>query len=169
MRVTVRGWGRDHGETEIVNVALRDAEGLGPGSYYSLSQAYWQVENEYLPKMAKAELSAGTEPLRLGGRYLLKVELSRKEIAKMFFATHNGDIVRTFKSLLEDEERQAEEEEQRQEAERRAAMLARHRRLAAQRERREVLEQFGEKLASLNERDGTARATSETETETQPE
>ena len=101
--------------------------------------------------LAKAKLSAGTEPLRLGGRYLLKVELSRDEIAKLFFATHHGDIVRTFKSLLEDEERQAEEEDQRQEAERRAAMLARHRRLAAQRERRELLEQLGEKLASLRQ------------------
>src|SRR5260370_25889118 len=118
--------------------------------------------------MAKAELAGGTERIGLGGRYLLKVELSRKEIAKMFFATHNGDIVRTFKSLLEDEERQAEEEEQRQEAERRAAMLARHRRLAAQRERRGVLEQFGEKLAWLNERDGTAVAPSRTEREKQP-
>ena len=76
MRVTVRGWGRDHGETEIVNAALGDPEDSRPGSYY-LGQGYWRVENEYLPKMAKAKLSAGTEPLRLGGRYLLRVELSR--------------------------------------------------------------------------------------------
>jgi hypothetical protein len=123
------------------------------------------VENAYLPKLAKAKLSAGTEPLRLGGRYLLRFELSREEISKLFYATHKGDLVQTFKSLLEDEERQAEEEEQRQEAERRAAMLARHQRQAAQRKRRELLEQFGEKFASLNERDGTARATSEAEPE----
>lgn len=166
MRVTVRGFGRDHGETEIVNVALSDAEeDSGPGSYYYLGQGYWQVENAYLPKLAKAKLSAGTEPLRLGGRYLLRFELSREEISKLFYATHKGDLVQTFKSLLEDEERQAEEEEQRQEAERRAAMLARHQRQAAQRKRRELLEQFGEKFASLNERDGTARATSEAEPE----
>jgi hypothetical protein len=62
-------------------------------------------------------------------------------------------------------ERQAAEEEQRQEAERRVAMLARHQRLAAQRKRRELLEQFGEKFASLNKRDGTVRATSEAEPE----
>jgi hypothetical protein len=164
MRVTVRGWGRDHGETEIVNVTLGDAEESGPASYY-LGQGYLRVENANLPKMAKAKLSAGTEPLRLGGRYLFRVELSRAEIAKLFYATHQSDLVQTFRSLLEDEERQAEEEEQRQEAERRAAMLARHRRLAALRERRELLEQFGERFASLNKRDGTARATSEAEPE----
>jgi hypothetical protein len=169
MRVTVRGWGRDHGETEIVKVALGDPEDTSRGSYYSLGEGYWRVENEYLPKMAKAKLSAGTKPLHLGGRYLLRVELSREEIAKLFFATHNGDLVQTFKSLLEDEERQAEEEERRREAEERAAMLQRQQRRAAQRERRELLEKFGEKFASLNKRDKTVRATSEAEPEPESE
>jgi hypothetical protein len=164
MRVTVRGWGRDHGETEIINVALGDTATDGDGYRY-LGQGYLRVENEYLPKMAKAKLSAGTEPLRLGGRYFLGVELSREEIAKLFFATHNGDLVQTFKTLLEDEERRSDAEERRREAEERAAMLERHRRRAAQRERRELLEQFGEKFASLNKRDGTAQATSMAEPE----
>lgn len=168
MRVTVRGWGRDHGETEIVNVALGDAAESDPDSYYP-SQGYVRVDNAYLPKVANAKLSVGTEPLRLGGRYLLRVELSRDEISKLFFATHKGDLVEMFKSLLKDEERKEEEEERRQEAERRAAMLARHQRWEAQRKRRELLEQFGEKFSSLNERDGTAQATSEPEPEPEPE
>jgi hypothetical protein len=67
--------------------------------------------------------------------------------------------------LLEDEERQEEEEQQRQEAERRAAMFARHQRLTAQRERRKLLEQFGEKFASLNKGNGAARDASEAEPE----
>jgi hypothetical protein len=166
MRITARGWGRNQGQTEVVNVALGQAvDGPGPGEYYHLGQAYLQIENPYSRNMATANVSAGTEQLRLGGRYLLKVELSREEIAKLFFATHHGDIVQTFKSLLEDEERQEEEEKQRQEAERRAAMFARHRQLAAQRERRKLLEQFGEKFASLNKGNGTAQATSEAEPE----
>ncbi len=164
MRVTVRGWGRDHGETEIINVALGDPEDPRPHSY-NLGEGYWRAENEYLPKMAKANLSAGTEPLRLGGTYLLRVELTREEIAKLFFATHKGDLVQTFKSLLEDEERQAEEEALQREAEHRAAMLARNRRSSARRERRELLEDFGEKFASLNRPNGTVRADSEAEPE----
>jgi hypothetical protein len=71
--------------------------------------------------------------------------------------------------LLNDEERKEEEEERRQEAERRAAMLARHQRWEAQRKRRELLEQFGEKFSSLNKRDGTAQVTSEPEPEPEPE
>jgi hypothetical protein len=163
MRVTVAGWGRDHGEKEIVNVPLGDAV-QHPGSY-ALGFGYWRVENEYLPKMAVAKLSAGTEPLRLGGTYLLRVELSREEIAKLFFASHKGDLVEMFRSLLADEEREDKEEERRQEAEQRAAKLARHQRLVTQRERRQLLEQFGEKFASLNKEDGTAQATSEAEPE----
>ena len=163
MRVTVRGLGRDHGEKEIVNIGLMDPEESSDGSYYPLLECYVRVENAYLPKMAKAKLSVGTQPLRLGGQYLLGVELSREEIAKLFFATHKGDLVVMFKSLLEDEARQAEEEERRREAEQRAAMLERHRQRMARNERRELLEQFGEKFASLNKRDKTAPAESEAE------
>jgi hypothetical protein len=166
MRIIARGWGRDQGEKEIVNVSLGEAvDPPGPGDYYSLGQAYLQVEDPYIRKLAKAKIAAGTEEVRMGGRYLLRVELTREEIAKLFYATHNGDLVHTFRSLLEDEERQEDEEEQRQEAERRAAVLARFRRSAARRERRELLEQFGEKFASLNKQDGTARATPEAEPE----
>jgi hypothetical protein len=163
MRVTIRGWRRDHGETQIVNVGLGDPE-ESHKSYY-LGEGYVSVENAYLPKMAKVKLSAGTQPLHLGGRYLLRVELTREEIAKLFFATHTGDLVQMFRSLLEDEERQAEEEEQRQEAERRAARDARIQRMMAQKERRELLGQFGEKFASLSKRGETAQAASEAEPE----
>ena len=101
--------------------------------------------------MTKANVSAGTEQLRLGGRYLLKIELRREEIAKLFYATHDGDIVRTFRQLLEDDERQEEEEEQRQDAARRLADIERRQRLAAQAEKRELLKQMREKLASLKQ------------------
>src|SRR4029078_3781029 len=133
--------------------------------YRRLGQGYLAVEDAYCRQTAKVKVKAGTEELRMGGRYRFTVEFSREEIAKLFFATHHGDIVQTFKSLLEDEERQEEEEQQRQEAERRAAMFARHQRLTAQRERRKLLEQFGEKFASLNKGNGAARDASEAEPE----
>jgi len=44
--------------------------------------------------------------LRLGGSYLLQVELRSKEITQLFYETHGGDIVRMFRSFIEDEERQ---------------------------------------------------------------
>jgi hypothetical protein len=152
MRIIARGWGRNQGETEIMNVALGDAvDPPAPGDYYSSGQAYLEVEHPYLRKRTTAKVSAGTEQLRLGGRYLLKIELSRDEIAKLFYATHGGDIVRTFRQFLEDEERQEEEEEQRQEAARLAASIQHHQHIRAQREKRELLKQVGEKLASLKQ------------------
>ena len=85
MRVTVRGLHRDCGETEIMNVAL---EPETRDSYYLSGRGYWRIENnEHRPKRTKAYLIASTEPLRLGGRYFHTVELSRGEIAKLFFAT----------------------------------------------------------------------------------
>jgi hypothetical protein len=77
MRIIARGWGRNQGETEIMNVALGDAvDPPAPGDYYSSGQAYLEVEHPYLRKRTTAKVSAGTEQLRLGGRYLLKIELS---------------------------------------------------------------------------------------------
>lgn len=154
MRITARGWGRNQGETEIMNVALEDAvDPPAPDDYYSSGQAYLQVEHPYSRKTTTANVSAGTGQLRLGGRYLLKIELSRNEIAKLFYATHDGDIVRMFRQFLEDEERQEEEEEQRQEAALRLASIQRRQRLAAQAEKRELLKEVGEKLASLKQRE----------------
>ena len=53
--------------------------------------------------MTKVCVSTSAE-LRLGGSYLLQVELRRKEIAQLFYETHGGDIVRMFRSFIEDEE-----------------------------------------------------------------
>src|SRR5262249_25507537 len=44
--------------------------------------------------------------VRLGGSYLLRVELTKEEIAKLFYETHSEDIVRMFRSFVEDEDRQ---------------------------------------------------------------
>ena len=44
-------------------------------------------------RRTKVRISTGTD-VRLGGTYLLHVELSRKEIAQLFFDTHTGAMVR---------------------------------------------------------------------------
>jgi len=81
MRIIARGWSRDQGEKEIVNVSLGEAvDPPDTGDYYSLGQAYLQIENPYSRKLAKAKVAAGTEELRMGGRYLFRVELSREKL-----------------------------------------------------------------------------------------
>lgn len=101
MRITVRGWGRDQGETVIMNAALAEAE--NPGGSYSRGKLYKAVEYPDARRLTKVRISTSTE-VRLGGTYLLHVELSRKEIAQLFYETHSGAIVRMIRSFIEDEE-----------------------------------------------------------------
>jgi hypothetical protein len=103
MRITVRGWGRDLGETEIMDAALEDAE--IPEGNYSRSKVYKKVLNPEDRRRTKVRVSTGTE-VRLGGTYLLHVELSRKEIAQLFYDTHSGSMVRMFKAFLDEEDRE---------------------------------------------------------------
>jgi hypothetical protein len=101
MRIMVRGWGRNQGEKELMNADLRDAE--EPAGHYIRGKTYFKVVNPDYRNMTKVRISTDTE-LRLGGNYLLQVELSRKDIARLFYETHDGDIVKMFRSFVEDEE-----------------------------------------------------------------
>ncbi len=103
MRISVRGWGRDQGEKEIMNSALEDAE-TDPSDRYARGKTYLTVD---YPKSRRSNVRVSTSTeIRLGGRYLLHGELSRQEIAQLFYETHSSDIVRMFQSFIEDEERQ---------------------------------------------------------------
>lgn len=119
MRITVRGWGRDLGETEVMSGALDEA--IEPAGNYQRSQLYKKVLNPENKRQTSLRISTGTE-VRLGGTYLMHVEFSRKEIAQMFFETHNGAMVRMIKAFIDEED-----------AEERAEFL---RRLAEMNERR---------------------------------
>jgi hypothetical protein len=101
MRITVRGWGRDLGETVIMNAPLSEAE-VPPGKY-SIGKIYTEVLHRENRRNTSLRISTGTE-VRLGGTYLMHVELSRKEIAQLFFETHNGSMVRMFKAFIEEED-----------------------------------------------------------------
>jgi hypothetical protein len=102
MRITVRGWGRDLGETEIMNASLDEAVAPPEGSY-SRGRVYKKVLNPENRRRTSLRISTGTE-VRLGGTYLMHVDLSRKEIAQLFFETHNGSMVRMFKAFIEEED-----------------------------------------------------------------
>jgi hypothetical protein len=101
MRITVRGWGRDLGETEIMNASLDEAM-IEEGSY-ARGKLYKKVLNPEDRRRTSLRISTGTE-VRLGGTYLMHVDLSRKEISQLFFETHNGSMVRMFKAFIEEED-----------------------------------------------------------------
>jgi hypothetical protein len=108
MQITVRGWSRDLGETVVLSGGLDGAE--EPQGTYSKGKLYKKVVNPENKRFTKVRISSGVE-VRLGGSYLMHVELSRKEIANLFFETHNGAMVRMIKSFLDEEAREEREEE----------------------------------------------------------
>jgi hypothetical protein len=103
MRITVRGWGRDQGETGIMDASLGEAQ-PSPGRL-TKGETYLDVQEfpDY-PHLTKVRVLTSTE-VRLGGSYVLQVEISRKEIAQLFYKTHDSEIVRMFRSFVEDEEK----------------------------------------------------------------
>jgi hypothetical protein len=101
MRIMVRGWGRDQGEKELMNASLADAE---TADTYTWGKTYLRIDHPD-SRWTKVRVTTSTE-LRLGGSYLLNIELSREEIAQLFYKTHGGDIVRMFRSFIQDENRQ---------------------------------------------------------------
>ena len=103
MRITVRGWSRDVGETVILSEGLDDAE--EPAGSYSKGKLYKRVVDPDNKRWTRVQISSGID-VRLGGSYLMHVELSRKEIGRLFFETHNGAMVRMIKSFIDDEERE---------------------------------------------------------------
>ncbi len=104
MRIAVRGWSRDQGEREIVNVSLGSAKTELSDNAYSRTETYLFADPPNR-RPVKVRIATHTE-LRLGGDYLLQVELYRHEIAQLFYATHSAEIVRMFKCFVEEEERQ---------------------------------------------------------------
>jgi hypothetical protein len=69
----------------------------------SQGKLYKRLDHPENKRFTKVRLY-GSADLRLGGTYLLKVELSRKEIAELFFETHKAAMVRMIQSFIEDEE-----------------------------------------------------------------
>lgn len=116
MHISVRGWGRDLGETTLVREPLQGAE--EPGERLSRDKLYKKVFDADDRRRTKVRISTSAE-MRLGGTYLLRLELSRKEIAQLFFETHAGSMVRMIKSFIEDENK----EDQAQQIERHQRVL----------------------------------------------
>jgi hypothetical protein len=105
MHISVRGWGRDLGKTTLLDASLLGAETLGEGEGYHKGKLYKKVLNPEHRRLTQVRISAGTE-VRLGGNYLLEVELTRKEIAELFFETHGGSMTRMIRSFIDEEQRE---------------------------------------------------------------
>ena len=118
MRVSVRGWGRDHGDKEILDVPLAEVPVSDKVGMYYKNSTYLEVERKFRALLGGRQRALPPEihirsdaKLNLNGSYLVHVELSQAEIARLFYLTHIdrelGDIVRLFASFKDDGEHEA--------------------------------------------------------------
>lgn len=94
MKVTARGWSRDHGAKDILSAELAYEDVSEDVKAFEQRRTYFQV------KRSVQELSRGRRRVRyttrvsshaelnLNGSYLVQLELSREEIARLFYLTH---------------------------------------------------------------------------------
>jgi hypothetical protein len=96
MRVTARGWSRDHGKKDVLIAELAYEDVSEDVKAYQAGKTYFQVKRD-AQELAHgrrrvrytARVSSHAE-LNLNGSYLVQLELSREEIARLFYLTH-GD------------------------------------------------------------------------------
>jgi hypothetical protein len=84
-----------------VKGAIADAE-TAP-ERLSRGKLYKRIDHLENKRFTKVRLFTSSD-LRLGGSYLVQPELSRKEIAELFFDTHKGAMTGMIQSFIADEE-----------------------------------------------------------------
>jgi hypothetical protein len=132
MLINVNGWGKDHGEknlfeADLTNVPLKG----GPWMPKEPSLEIRRSMNGSGSSPPEAVISS-MESMRLNGDYAMRIILTRDEIARLFYLTHNDVDFRTvvgrfleFKKQ-EDEAAEAEAEaEAKRQAEKRAKGIRR--------------------------------------------
>jgi hypothetical protein len=104
MKVTARGWSRDHGAKELLTAHLAYETVTEDLKSFSRGQTYFEVRRNVHESPRgrrrvdyKARVSAHAE-LNLNGSYLVQLELDRDEVTRLFYLM-NGD--RALPQLLE--------------------------------------------------------------------
>jgi hypothetical protein len=94
MKVTARGWSRDHGAKNVLSAELAYEDVSEDVTTFQQGRTYFQVKRDVqeLPRGRRrvgctARVSSHAE-LNLNGSYLVQFELSREEIARLFYLTH---------------------------------------------------------------------------------
>jgi hypothetical protein len=108
MRVVVRGWGRDHGEKEIMNTDSRlDDMPVAPENIrLTWGETYLRVYKTRFSGTVHVWASAN---LNLNGSYQTHLELDRSDIGRLFYLMHGHkelDEIGRLLALYKDEEEQ---------------------------------------------------------------
>ncbi len=115
MRVTARGWGKDHGQKDIIGDNIEKAPVRSGTFWHSDDKAQLQILSSARDLLfyPKAVISMGAR-LTLSGHYVVQVELNRIEIARLFYLTHRefglDGLIGMFARLKDEQEKEEEAE-----------------------------------------------------------
>lgn len=116
MRLTVRGWNRDCGEKIVISTDELDDMPVAPAGRITLhaGETYLQVERSTLSNGRELSCSVhmwANAKLNLNGSYQTHFEISRSEIARLFYLAYGhrelDDIARLLDAYRDQEKKRA--------------------------------------------------------------
>ncbi len=96
MEVTVRGWSRDMGAKHLLACSLRYQDPIEHVDRYKRGECYFRINRSVREgprgrrRVDYQVLVSSHAEVNMNGSYLVQLELSRDEIARLFYLT-NGD------------------------------------------------------------------------------
>lgn len=115
MRVTVRGWARDHGRTVLFEGTLAELQVKKAVSVFPPDEiTYQSIPSTFNPSRKVAMSISSKVQVNLSGNYLLEVRLTTSDILSLFwsvFGTRTFEhIFNAFRQFRQAQEESAEEE-----------------------------------------------------------
>jgi hypothetical protein len=113
MQVTTRGWARDHGPKPVLSASLTAEDITDEVKRFERDKTYFEIDRQVMHLSrgrrrvrCTARVSSHAE-LNLNGSYLVQLELSREEIARLFYLTHGDaelpELIKFFAELRRQE------------------------------------------------------------------
>lgn len=99
MRLTVAGWSRNHGATEVFDVSLSTVKTDERGSTFGKDKPILMVERSDLTGSVLSVTLNCFADLRLGGEYQVRTTLTRQEVSKLFYLMNKTEIDAMAKTL----------------------------------------------------------------------
>jgi hypothetical protein len=95
MLLSTRGWSRDHGRTELFDIDLTETPVKTGKFTFGAGSPVLSVGINPHPSAKGAARSVTLHcfaQIRLGGEYNVKLEINKREIARLFYLTHRPEI-----------------------------------------------------------------------------
>jgi hypothetical protein len=92
MRITAEGWNRNHGATEIFDADLQSINTSRTHKSFSWKRPLLSINLKPNTSEIKDVTIHFVASMRFGGDYGLKTSLSKEEIARLFYLTHEAEL-----------------------------------------------------------------------------